>query len=358
MEGRWTFLSPAWEDITGYSVAESLGRPALDFIHPDARAQHIADAQSLRAGEIPYLRKEYDFHRRDGSRCHVEVHIQPLLEDGHVVRLVGVLTDITEAVRFKAEREARQKMEEMLRLKESFLNNMSHELRTPLAAIIGFAELLSDEVEDDQKELVEPIVRGGQRLLRTVNSVLDLAQLESEGIKLHPELFDVTAEVRQTAQVHRIEADRKGLFLTVEGSAAPAVLDRSGFGRVLDNLVGNAIKFTEHGGVTVVVEGEGAGVRIHVTDTGSGIAPEFLPHVFGEFRQASEGLDREYEGNGLGLTIASRLVRLMGGTIGVESLPGMGATFTTWFPGIPAPGTQHGRSDGAVALEMESTVGA
>ncbi|HLA63035.1 MAG TPA: ATP-binding protein, partial [Rhodothermales bacterium] len=141
-------------------------------------------------------------------------------------------------------------------------------------------------------------------------------------------------------------AEQKGLQLVLAGATAPARADRAALGRVLVNLIGNAIKFTEHGGVTVTAGTGADGVYLRVTDTGVGIAAAFLPHLFDEFKQESEGHERTHEGNGLGLAITKRLVVLMGGTIVVESAPGHGSTFTVTLPrSVAAPSGHSG--DGA-----------
>ncbi len=349
VEGRWTYLNPAWERITGFPIATSLGRPVLEFVHPDERGRHNDLFGPLVRQEVPFVRFETRYLTRDGGTRHVEVHAQLRRDEaGAVLGVTGTVADVTDAVRFEAEREAREQTEEMLRLKSSFLQNMSHELRTPLTGILGFADILADEAPADLQEPVAIIQRGAERLMATLTSVLDLAQLESAAVRLHPEVVDLAAEAREVAEGLGALAASRGLRLSVSGDAQ-AVLDRSALHRVLTNLVGNALKFTDCGGVEVRAESGAGCVRLVVADTGRGIAPAFLPHLFDEFRQASEGLDREHEGNGLGLTITKRLVDLMGGTIRVESEPGAGTTFTVSLPIVPTgadgpTGLRAGRS--------------
>ena len=333
VEGRWTYLNPAWEQITGFSVAETLGRPALEFVHPEERGRHDGLFGPLVRGDVPFVRFETRYLTKSGGTRHVEVHAHLRRDEGGAaVGMTGTVSDITDTVRFEAEREARERTEEMLRLKGSFLSNMSHELRTPLTGIIGFADVLAEEAPPELMEPVSVIQRGAERLMSTLTSVLDLAQIEAEGVRLHPEPVDVAAEARAVAAGLGAAAARRGLGLAVEGAATPAVLDRAALHRVLTDLVGNALKFTDAGRVTVRVEERGGAVRVAVADTGRGIAPAFVPHLFDEFRQESEGLDRAHEGNGLGLTITKRLVELMRGTIGVESEVGVGTTFTVSLP--------------------------
>ena len=339
LEGRWTYLNPAWEQITGFTVAESLGRPVPDFVHPEEWDRNAAAFEPLVAGAVPFVRFETRYLTKAGGARHVEVHAQLRRDEGGaVVGTAGTVSDITDTVRFEAEREARERSDEMLRLKTSFLNNMSHELRTPLTGILGFADVLAEEAPPELREPVDAVQRGAERLMDTLTSVLDLAQIEAGGVRLRPAPVDVTAEARGVAAALGAAAAGRGLALTVEGAEAPATLDRSALRRVVTNLVGNALKFTDAGGVVVRVDGRGGAVRVAVADTGCGIAPAFLPALFDEFRQASEGLDREHEGNGLGMTITKGLVDLMGGTIGVESEVGVGTTFTVTLPAAPPAG--------------------
>jgi signal transduction histidine kinase len=235
--------------------------------------------------------------------------------------------------------EAREQAEAMAQAKSAFLASMSHEIRTPLTAILGFAELLGEEVDAEHRDLTEAIENGGRRLLTTLNSVLDLAALDAGREALRPEPLDVVATVGETVGLLRALAEGRGLALRVEADGpVPATLDVGALDRVVTNLVGNAVKFTEAGGVTVEVRADAADVVLRVVDTGVGIPEAFLPDLFAEFRQASEGHGRSHEGSGLGLALTQRLVALMGGTIGVESAVGVGTAFTVTLPRAPASG--------------------
>ena len=232
---------------------------------------------------------------------------------------------------------AKEAAEAAAQLKSTIVNNISHEIRTPLTAILGFAEVLMEEVEGEQRQFAELISRSGHRLMGTLNAVLDLARLESGQMRFRPEPLDLHAAAEEAVALFRQQAEQKGLALEL-ARATPgpppiqAHLDPDGAHRILSNLLSNAIKFTWRGGVRVEVGADGAGVYLRVADTGPGISEAFLPHLFEEFRQASAGLARQHEGSGLGLAITKRLVEGMGGTIGVESVEGEGATFTVRFP--------------------------
>ncbi len=229
--------------------------------------------------------------------------------------------------------EAKEKAEESARLKSTILTNMSHEIRTPITAILGFAQILEEEVSEDQREFLTYITQSGKRLMETLNSILDLSKLEVEGFAFEFEPLDLGPSVQEVVDLLMPVALKKNLQLTgcAEG-AVVAHLDKTALDRILNNLVGNALKFTEEGGVRVSAVREGGAAVLRVEDTGVGITEEFLPHIFEEFKQESAGLARSYEGSGLGLAITKRLVEHMGGAIAVESEKGRGATFIITFP--------------------------
>jgi len=232
----------------------------------------------------------------------------------------------------------------LLKAKTSFLNNMSHELRTPLASITGFAEVLA---EDDgggehRQEFAQRIARSGERLKRTLQSVLDVASMEGNGAAdLSLEPTNVARVVRRSADRHRPAADEKDLTFEVQDAAqgerdARALLNEDALHRILDNLLSNAIKFTDAGRVTVEVRSGTEDVRIRVADTGIGIEESFREDLFEEFTQESTGLSRTHQGSGLGLAIARRLAEEMNGAIDVESTKGEGSVFTVRFPRLAA----------------------
>lgn len=227
--------------------------------------------------------------------------------------------------------------------KETLLSTTSHELRTPLSSILGFAAVLKEETDKPHHhEFLELIEESGQRLLETINAILDLAQLRAGAMMLHRVPVDVGEKVQEVHRLMSVLAQKKGLTFTVKLPETPvyAMLDPKALERVLVNLVSNAIKFTEAGSVEIVVDASPTQVAIAVRDTGVGIAEEFMPHLFEEFRQESSGLDRAYEGSGLGLAIVAQLVRLMEGTVTVQSKKGEGSTFTVTFARVAVPTTQ------------------
>jgi len=230
---------------------------------------------------------------------------------------------------------AKNKAEEADRTKSNFLANMSHEIRTPLTSIIGTADILMEDVIGENAELVEMIYKGGHRLMDTLNSVLDLAQLEGQSMKLNRQATNLVEEVEAVSELFSNRALSKGLGLEViiEGQGPfYSDLDKAAFDRVLQNLIGNSMKFTEQGKITVLVKGEADHLKVVVTDTGIGIGEEYLPKIFDQFSQESSGESRAFEGNGLGLALCKGLVEMMDGIIQVESELGVGTSFTVEFP--------------------------
>ncbi len=226
---------------------------------------------------------------------------------------------------------ARDQAEEAYRIKTAFLANMSHEIRTPLTSILGFASLLADEVRDENLlDFVQLIQQSGQRLMDTLNSVLDLAQLEARGVVFNIGLFNVTDQVREILRLVKPLADEKNITLSLESDDPTAIIriDQACIHRILMNLIGNAIKFTTQGGVRAIIKTKGSKIRISIVDSGIGISKDFLPHIFNEFSQESSGLNRSHEGSGLGLTITKRLADLMGADVTAISEQGKGSTFT------------------------------
>jgi signal transduction histidine kinase len=233
-----------------------------------------------------------------------------------------------------AAEEAREQAEEAARLKSAILANMSHEVRTPLTAILGFADILREEVADDLYEYADTIRTGGQRLLDTLNDILDYARLDAERAGVLPEPIDAAVVVRESVALLAPLAQQKGLGLHLQSTASsvPATHSAPALGRVVTNLVGNAIKFTERGEVRVSLHAAPDFFAVRVQDTGVGISETFLPELYEAFKQESDGHGRGFEGTGLGLAITKRLVDLMGGEIRVWSRKGEGSLFEVALP--------------------------
>ncbi len=339
-DNRLVYVNPRMEEITGYGPSLK-GMSAIDIIHPDDRDTVRNHIQKRIEGEIDQVRYPFRFLRPDGQTIYVEAHGMRFEYEGRPA-IMGALLDVTDKVEYERELiEARERAEEMNRLKTNFLANMSHEIRTPLTSIIGYADVLSEEIEGTPQELLAFIRQSGERLMETLNSVLDLAQIESKSIHIDLRPLDLYELAQNTVQLFSRQAEGKGLSIRLEQPAdvrVMACIDQAAFNRVLNNLVSNAIKFTHEGEVVLSVDKEGDRAVVRVRDTGIGIGEAFKEHLFHAFRQESTGQSREYEGSGLGLVITRHLVELMGGEIHVESTRGVGSTFIIRFPAAEPEG--------------------
>jgi len=235
-------------------------------------------------------------------------------------------------------REAKDRAEEMNRLKTNFLSNMSHEIRTPINGILGISQVIETETNDPNiLEYVHLQQQSGRRLLETMTSILNLSRIEANATNLKLSIVNVNDLISQSARPLEESAMRKRLSFSLELSETKfqCLSDAGMLQQVMTNIIGNAIKFTEKGHVTIQTAPDAAMVNnccITVADTGIGISEEFMPKIFNPFEQESSGRARQYEGSGLGLSIAKRYVELMGGDIRVTSAKGKGTSFQIVLP--------------------------
>ena len=356
----WTWTPDTSDDALAWDAERhplfgGLPPPSLEalgqLLHPDDRGRFARYAEAVRKGSAdapaPFRLPALD--APDAWR-HIRVLGEAERDTRDAVRRVrGTVQDVTDTVqreallrrsrsealeaKEQAERAA-ARAETMNRLKNAFLANMSHEIRTPLTGVIGFAQLLADEVEPALLPLVRPIEQGGRRLLSTMDAVLDLARLQTGEVDLDLSSLDLAATAHDAASRFAVAAADRGLSLNVVAPEHPvyALADRGALERALGHLVDNAVKFTEKGHVTLEVAEEDGEAIVRVQDTGSGIDEAFLPQLFEAFAQESSGPTRRFEGTGLGLPIARQLLHLMDGDLGVDSTRGAGSTFTLSIP--------------------------
>lgn len=281
---------------------------------------------------------EEAFKSRNGDKINVEISAKVIhFVNEKVVLFIG--RDITERKAAEAETlKAKEKAEEMTRMKTNFLANMSHELRTPMVGILGFADILHSEIKDaDHKEMAQTILTSGQRLLETLSHLLNLAKIEAGKNEIMLTEVDINLNCNEAVRLFSAQALKKGLKLDFIPGEAEIIseLDQRILRDILNNVLSNAIKFTDSGSITVktkVSSENNRKVLIEITDTGIGVPEAQLQNIFEEFRQVSEGFSRSFEGSGLGLTVTKKFVEQLKGKISVESELNKGTTFTIEFP--------------------------
>lgn len=316
------------------------GFETVALIKQRARSQHVPIIfvtgiylddvhlrQGYEVGAVDYILKPFE---PDVLRTKVSVFVDLYMQQARLARRARELEARAGHV------EVLQKLRELERLKDDFLSATSHELRTPLTSIIGFAELLADEVggalSPEQLAFVRSIQVGGARLKALIDDLLDFARLDAGVLELACEDLDAGPVVAEAVEALRPLAEASGVALAVDRPAAPVVvaMDRRRVAHVLGHLVGNALKFTPAGGrVDVRARAADDALVVEVHDTGIGIAQEHLPHLFERFFQVDPGITRAQGGTGLGLSIAKAFIEAQGGRIGALSELGCGSTF--WF---------------------------
>ena len=340
--GKIISWNPAAEKVYGYTAEEAIGNGVELFVPPEERADTAARTQRVAETGQP-VSWEQRARRKDGTSFVAWVNLFTIHDaTGKISSIAGIGRDITPLK--EAERElvaAREAALAASQAKSEFLSSMSHEIRTPMTAILGMAELLAEgELNVEQRRYIEILCNNGHALLDLINSILDLAKIESGRLTLEHISFDVRDVVRKSAQTLAIRAHAKRLELIVSiASDVPNALlgDPLRLRQVLINLIGNAITFTENGEVVVSVErasspSDSLQLKFSVRDTGIGIAKDKIPVLFAAFAQADTSTARKYGGSGLGLAIVKRIVSLMQGEVTLGSELGKGSVFSFISP--------------------------
>jgi PAS domain S-box-containing protein len=351
--GVVTSWNAAAERLLGYPAAEAVGRPITIIIPPERLDEERDIIAKLRAGgRIDHY--ETERVRKDGRRIEVALTISPLRDrSGTVVGASKILRDITDRMRverelqrlldernelLESERAARAQAEKVSETKDQFLAMLSHELRTPLNAILGWTQVLRSGRGDpaDYAKGLEVIERNVRVQSQLVEDLLDMSRIVAGQMRLDVQALMPLGLVQAAVDMLRPAAESKGLRLEtlLDPSAGPISGDSGRLQQVVWNLVSNAIKFTPKGGrVQVVLARVNSHIEISVADTGIGVDPELLPHVFERFRQGDASITRTYGGLGLGLSIVKHIVDLHGGQVQAASAgKGAGATFRVQLP--------------------------
>ncbi|SFI61954.1 response regulator [Celeribacter neptunius] len=336
-EARIIWVNHAFTKMTGYTLEEAVGKIPGDLLNgPQTSMETNEEINAHRDNGAPY-RGEICNVNKAGEEIWVDIRLVPVKdENGAVTMTIGIERDITEKKQHELEL-ARAKIaaETADRAKSDFLANMSHEIRTPMNGIIGMADLLAEgDLDDEEQQCVETIQSSSKALLKIINDILDLSRLEAGKLTVEDSDFNLRHCVDAVLRVLRPVAMEKALSLKIDYAANLPETVRADDGRlrqILLNLLGNAVKFTEEGKVSLRVwhaDGDPYHLFFEVTDTGIGLNEAQAKHIFDRFSQADAAITRSYGGTGLGLTISSLLAEQMGGSISLASEPGKGSQFT------------------------------
>ena len=382
-EGKFTYSNPQVYKLTGYSPDEIVGRMFNDFMEPDGARNNSLYFSEISDRQLPYLQHESAVQHREGHSLIFETNGVPVFDgQEELIGYRGISRDITERKKAEAKIEqARYEAEQANRAKSNFLANMSHEILTPMNVIMGTSEILNNSrLNPVQKEWSEMISESADSLLSIINDLLDYSALEVGRLALTRVRFDLHREVEQAVSSYVPVAREKGLNLTysIDHDIPEFVMgDPERLRQVLVNLVDNAIKFTDQGGVTVSLQpaddeantawngSENSHrhsvypVFFSIRDQGIGIPPDRVGSLFQSFSKTDDSNMNKYEGTGLGLALSKSLVELMGGSIGVESTENRGSTFYFTIPFVlpqDSAAITNGLSSGGkeAAPEMQS----
>jgi len=340
-DGRITYVSPAASTVMGYEAKELIGRHPWHFAHADDWPQLAAIMSEMiedgRKAKVPSL--EYRFLHKTKGWVWLSGNPRLIVDfEGKVVEWIDVIRDITD--RKRAEEEtvaARAAAEAAVAAKAEFLATLSHELRTPLTGIIGLSQLVSDNGQlnaQDQKYL-DMVQVASRQLIGIINNVMDVSRLEAGAVEIDHEAFRLADTIQTVLTLMAPEARAKGLALISQlPETMPVLIGDSGrITQILFNLLGNAIKYTATGEIKITAELASvnglAKVTLRISDTGKGLDPDKIPHLFERFARGEQEANSQSPGAGLGLSISRQLVELMGGTIGAKNLNSGGSEF--WF---------------------------
>ncbi len=340
------FYSRRYFEMLGYNRQSFIGttQDFKDLIHPDDVEELWAYVEQYLNGELSEYRQEFRMRHESGRWIWIQARAKALFDqNGEPIRMVGAHTDITHTIKTTQKLEAeKQAAQESNRAKSDFLAHMSHEIRTPLTAISGIAEIFDktkSNFDDKQKQLVNTLLGSTASLKDLINDILDFSKIESGELELDEHVFTLDDIFENVISMMSLKASEKGIsfvfdYNTLKGSDFYG--DDKRIRQILVNLINNAVKFTDHGGVTVKAEIEAREghdfLRIDVADTGIGIDPENFDLIFERFKQADSSVSRKYGGTGLGLPISRNLVQLMAGDLFLSSEAGNGSTFTLLLP--------------------------
>lgn len=340
------FYSGRLFSMLGYERNSFIGTPddLKELLHPEDAPRMWKHMEDYLSGDLPEYSQEFRLKNKDGFWIWVQARARSIVGlDGKPVRIVGAHTDISLLKERQEKLEGEKKAaEDANRAKSDFLAHMSHEIRTPLTAISGIAEIFvekHDNFDEKQMRLINTLYSSTSALKELINDILDFSKIDSGELELNMNHFELSGLFETVISMMGLRANEKGISFVFDYKTAKDATfygDESRLRQILINLIGNALKFTEEGGVSVSAYPEERDgelfLRVDVSDTGIGIAPENFDMIFERFRQADSTVSRKYGGTGLGLPISKNLAKLMGGKIILSSEARKGSTFTLLVP--------------------------
>jgi len=340
-EGKILMANPALLSMLGYSSEEELlndtSHTSKTYINKkdQERFTEIMDEEGI------VYSFDSEWRKANGTTFWVRESARGIKDhNDEIIYYEGTVEDVTEMKKaVSALIDSKEKAVEMNRLKSNYLANMSHELRTPMIGILGYAEILEEESQENFiKDAASLIKKSGLRLMDTLNLILDLSRIEAGKLEINLNKVDIVKTTREITRLYEEAANKKSIYLTMQTKceSLEVNIDEKMFYGIMDNLINNALKFTFNGGILIKIYKETSGSEnwavINVGDTGIGISEENLPLIWEEFRQVSEGHSRNFEGTGLGLTITKKFIEELKGTITASSKPDVGSNFIVRFP--------------------------
>jgi PAS domain S-box-containing protein len=334
--GKLIFVNSYWTQSTGYKIYESIGKQIIDFIYFEDKKKTSDKIISIIFQKKESARTEARLNTKDGGLRWMEINAHLTREDNKIIGISGTITDIHDRKLAEEELiEAKERAEESDRLKSVFLAQVSHEVRTPLNVILNYNSIISEHLQsklpgelDSELDAVE---NGGKRLLRTIDLILNMSLIQTGNYKINFEKVNLKDLIAKLINEFKSFAREKHIELITNfaGKDAFVLADEYTLAQTFQNLIDNAIKYTEKGEVEIKIYSNGGGkINVDIKDTGIGISQEYIPNLFKPFSQEEEGYSRKFEGNGLGLALTKKYIELNNAEILVSSRKGEGSTFT------------------------------
>ncbi len=340
LKGNIRYVNNKFTEVSGYSIDEVIDKnPRILKSGTQSKEFYQSLWETIISGNT--WSGELHNKKKNGELYWENAIISPIVDAaGKILNFVAVKEDITEKKKMIEDLvKAKDKAEESNRLKSSFLANMSHELRTPMVGILGYADILATELSNpEHAELAKMVLSSGRRLIETLNSLLDLSSIEAKKMELKYESVDVIRVLKESITLFLPNAAAKGLYIKsiLPDKTFEINSDREILYKIFNNLINNAVKYTQSGGLTIELSttsnADGKYLMLSIADTGIGIPSDYHEIIFEPFRQVSEGYTRKFEGSGLGLSITNKLVKILDGRIFLESTPGKGSRFIVKLP--------------------------